>query len=440
MTRMKILLAAVVLCLHTAAYAQDYTLRNMKQRGPYPQAAKDAQDDSLHNLWTTGEALDAGKLLPVTLRPRGRAELNIYQTAAPAIPLLVNDIGSGSGFFISKDGWMITNHHVIKDAAYNPEMQAHTMPVILGKLKDGVMGAPYKAGEAKIWSFDRRSDLALLKLAPAAGKDFPFLKIAAKAPLPTDKCMAIGHPGIGAMWSARSGTVTGSGTLSNDTAFVTRLQQLPQARRTAVLRMVQLFSKKTIQTDLGIHGGDSGGPLLNMAGEVTGVTVAHRVEDSTSLSLHVHLDELLKFNKFRRPQPVVLVPSATGNSDLELSEKDADGDGAIDIVVGAAKGNIGFVALQLSPGAKKPHFAMYRRPRITYSYDTSLDGVFDLILRDEDGDLVADTAYELTKSGWRVRAFKDNAISGNLFKTAGPQKAFTKWNAVLRKVHTMWTK
>ena len=91
--------------------------------------------------------------------------------------------GEGSGFFISADGYIVTNNHVVDKAS------AVTVTMDNGKILD-----------AKVIGTDAKTDLALLKVTQKG--DFPFVSFAKEAPRTGDWVVAIGNPyGLG-------GTVT----------------------------------------------------------------------------------------------------------------------------------------------------------------------------------------------------------------------------------------
>src|SRR5262245_48360438 len=91
--------------------------------------------------------------------------------------------GQGSGFFISADGYAVTNNHVVD--------KAKTVEVVMD---DG------KTLSAKVIGTDSRTDLALIKVD--GRNDFPYVKLSDKAPRIGDWVVAVGNPfGLG-------GTVT----------------------------------------------------------------------------------------------------------------------------------------------------------------------------------------------------------------------------------------
>ncbi len=139
--------------------------------------------------------------------------------------------GQGSGFFISADGYAVTNNHVV-DKAQTVEITTD----------DG------KTYGAKVVGTDERTDIALIKVDGRS--DFPFVKLADKAPRIGDLVLAVGNPfGLG-------GTVT-NGIVS--------------ARgRDIGAGPYDDF----IQIDASVNKGNSGGPTFDMDGNVIGVNTA----------------------------------------------------------------------------------------------------------------------------------------------------------------------
>jgi serine protease Do len=138
--------------------------------------------------------------------------------------------GQGSGFFISRDGYAVTNNHVVQNAE---SVQVTT--------DDG------KIYTAKVIGTDSRTDLALIKID---GSDFPYVKLADNSPRVGDWVLAVGNPfGLG-------GTVT-AGIVS--------------ARgRDIGAGPYDDF----IQIDAPVNKGNSGGPTFDVDGNVIGVNTA----------------------------------------------------------------------------------------------------------------------------------------------------------------------
>ena len=136
----------------------------------------------------------------------------------------------GSGFIVDRAGHILTNFHVVEDAAK-----------ITVKLDSGEEYA------AKVVGVDEETDVAVLKID--AGRDLPFVKLAdSNKARVGDWVLAIGSP-FGLNRSVTAGIISQTN------------------RETPSTSVFQKF----IQTDAAINRGNSGGPLVNMSGEVIGI-------------------------------------------------------------------------------------------------------------------------------------------------------------------------
>lgn len=136
--------------------------------------------------------------------------------------------GYGSAFFISKDGYLLTNHHVVSDAS-----------------KVTITFNDRREIDAEVVGSDARTDVAVLKVK---GGNYPALTIGNPDVLRVgEPVLAIGSP-FGFDYSASAGIVSAkSRTMSRETAV------------------------PFIQTDVAMNPGNSGGPLFNQRGEVVGI-------------------------------------------------------------------------------------------------------------------------------------------------------------------------
>ncbi|MDH3640292.1 MAG: DegQ family serine endoprotease [Gammaproteobacteria bacterium] len=155
----------------------------------------------------------------------------------------------GSGFVISRDGYILTSAHVIADAKE-----------ITVRLSDR------RELEAKVVGADRRSDVALLKVEAT---DLPMVKIGDPEKLSVGEwVLAIGSP-FGFESTATAGIVSAKGRALPNENYV-----------------------PFIQTDVAINPGNSGGPLFNLDGEVVGVNaqIYSRTGGFMGLSFAVPID------------------------------------------------------------------------------------------------------------------------------------------------------
>ncbi len=151
----------------------------------------------------------------------------------------IQEVGAGSGFFVSGDGLILTNKHVVYD-----EAASYTVLT-----QDG------KKYEAKILALDPINDLAIVKVDV---QGVPFLNLA-----DSDK-IEIGQRvvAIGNSLGQYHNTVT-SGIISGIGRRITAGSSQSIENLSGV-----------IQTDAAINPGNSGGPLLNLAGQVIGINTA----------------------------------------------------------------------------------------------------------------------------------------------------------------------
>ena len=146
----------------------------------------------------------------------------------------------GSGFVISSDGFILTNHHVVADA---DEIQ--------------VLFADRSEYTAEIIGSDRRSDLALLKIDAT---DLPSLKFSNEENVKVGSwVIAIGSP-FGLDYSVTAGIVSAKG----------RNIRLLEADASREVFPVESF----LQTDAAVNPGNSGGALVNLEGQLIGINTA----------------------------------------------------------------------------------------------------------------------------------------------------------------------
>ncbi len=137
----------------------------------------------------------------------------------------------GSGFFISPDGYILTNNHIVDN-----------------EVKMTVSTADGKEYEAELVGKDQPTDLALIKIK---GKDFPYATLGNSSNLKVGEwVLAIGNP-FGMENTVTAGIISAKGR---------RLSAGDQPTYSDF-----------IQTDAAINRGNSGGPLINLQGEVIGI-------------------------------------------------------------------------------------------------------------------------------------------------------------------------
>ncbi len=141
--------------------------------------------------------------------------------------------GAGSGFVVSADGWIVTNNHVIDGAS------------------EVVVTLQEEEYEAEVRGVDPSTDLAVLKVD--LDRELPFLRLGNSEELRVGEwVMAAGNP-LRQISSVTVGIVSGKGR---------------------TIGITDASFENFIQTDAAINRGNSGGPLVNVRGEVIGIATA----------------------------------------------------------------------------------------------------------------------------------------------------------------------
>jgi putative serine protease PepD len=207
-------------------------------------------------LVSRGDGGDAS-LPPLVTGSTARPEGSIADIAARVLPSVVtikvegpSAAGTGSGFVLRKDGYILTNNHVVEAAT--------------AKGKITVLFSDGKSADATVIGRDESYDLAVVRVSR---RNLPVLALgASSAVVVGDPVIAVGAPlGLDStvtsgIVSALNRPVTAGGAGASSASFI-----------------------NAIQTDAAINPGNSGGPLLDLSGRVIGVNSAiARVASSDS--------------------------------------------------------------------------------------------------------------------------------------------------------------
>jgi len=165
------------------------------------------------------------------LEAHDRAVMDVVAMVTPSVVRIETNLGSGSGVIITNDGWVLTNWHVLNGA------ESIEITLSNGMTYDGVM--PHIEHDFL--------DLAMVKI-DSESTDFPAAVLGSSADLTVgEQVIAIGYP----LWLELG-----------DGATVT----------TGIVSAFRDFGfENFIQTDAAINWGNSGGPLINLKGEVIGI-------------------------------------------------------------------------------------------------------------------------------------------------------------------------
>ena len=202
--------------------------------------------------------------------------------------------GAGSGFIIDRQGYILTNRHVVRDA------DLVTVQLVDGRRYDN----------ARVIGSDPQTDVAVLKIEPRAGETlFPAQLGDADDLKVGDWVLALGNP-LGLQFTVTAGIVSAKGR----NIGILRNEEGPAA--------LESF----IQTDAAINPGNSGGPMVDLLGRVVGINTA--ISSNTGYSagygfaVPIELarkvaDDLIRYGHVRRPRIGVTV-SPVDEADAEI--------------------------------------------------------------------------------------------------------------------------
>ncbi len=270
---------------------------------------------------------------PGTPTQGGMTPAQVYAQNRDSVVLVKAQVGSGyssgystgSGFILTADGYVVTNHHVVE-----------------GGTKLSVVIYEGAELEAKLIGSDSANDVALLKvegenLRPVVLGDSDSLTVG-------DQVVAIGNP---------LGTLTSTLTVG----YVSAMERDVNTSG---------FAINMLQTDAAINSGNSGGPLYNMEGHVVGITTAKYSGSSSSGASIEGIGFAIPINDVRSLLEDLLENGQITTPYLGVSVSDMDADSAAyyDMPMGAYVNEVtpGFCAEKAGLRAKDiiTHVGEYR--------------------------------------------------------------------------------
>jgi len=159
--------------------------------------------------------------------------MDVVAMVAPSVVRIETDVGSGSGVIITNTGWVLTNEHVLEGAS--------SVEITL------MSGETYSPTQ---WKYHEIMDFAFIQLV-SGRTDFPAAVLGSSADVTIgEQVVAMGYPlGYPGQATFTTGTVSAVLTLEDHMGKVLEY----------------------IQTDAAVNRGNSGGPLVNLKGEVIGI-------------------------------------------------------------------------------------------------------------------------------------------------------------------------
>jgi S1-C subfamily serine protease len=188
----------------------------------------------------------------------------IVAIVKPSVVYLEGSKRTGTGFLVTDTGLIATNAHVARDEES-----------LLAKLSGGV------ELEASVAYIDDEVDIALLKVS---GANFPHLTLAEDSSVRQgQEVFAVGNPGAAMAFSVTKG-------------IVSAIDKFPNAG-----------PGTWIQTDAQLNPGNSGGPLINMKGEVIGITTSKPSgTNTTGIGFALSASDLIRILRVFYPKQGVL--------------------------------------------------------------------------------------------------------------------------------------
>jgi serine protease Do len=206
------------------------------------------------SLEKVGEFLGSNPLAATANAPPGSLE-DLVAKVVPAVVTIRSERGTGSGFFVTDSGVVVTNKHVVQ-----------------GQASVSVMTSKGVTHQSRSMFLHPTRDLALIKIEGTA--PFPFVRLADPTQVNVGAdVVAFGSPALGP-------------------------QVLPNTVTRGIVSAFRNFPEDglVIQTDASINSGNSGGPLVNAAAEAVGVNTSKGV-GKESIAFAVFCSEVLDMLK-----------------------------------------------------------------------------------------------------------------------------------------------
>ncbi len=245
-----------------------------------------------------------------SLQPELSLEELVRQTK-PAVVYLRGLDGSGSGFFVTGTGLIVTNAHLARGE--------ETLHAILSTGREL---------EAKVVYIDADLDIALAKVAATPGEsELPHLALVdASSVRQGESVLAIGNPGDAMLFNVTKGIVSAVGKFPN------------------------AGPGTWIQTDTPINPGNSGGPLLNSRGEVIGINTQKLIKKNvTGIGFALSVTDLLEVLHRFYPHVAVATQATSPTTIQPLARENTPSDEPSNAPSSAAPEGVGTVTITSEP-------------------------------------------------------------------------------------------
>jgi putative serine protease PepD len=247
-------------------------------------------------IWATRSGPGDGSFLgaePQTERDVSSVAGVVEQIMPSVVTVLTPDGGNGSGFIVSDDGYVMTNHHVVVGGGTEP---AESLQVLFS---DG------NVTTAEVIGSDPDSDVAVLRIE---GDEHPAMVLADSDQVAVgDPVLAVGAP------LGLSSTVTEGIISAIDRPVLTE-------NNNGEVESVMA----AIQTDAAINPGNSGGPLTDIAGQVIGINTAIASTAAEGEAGNIGIGFAIPINQAKRIADEIIATGSASHTVLgaELGESE----------------------------------------------------------------------------------------------------------------------
>ena len=219
----------------------------------------DTQLDRLQSQMQNNTSVGNGNFVPNAGTSGGLTPSQVYAQNVAAVVSISSSSGTGSGFILTEDGYVVTNYHVIENAS---------------RIEVKLSNSDTYAG--KVVGFDAAHDVAVVKIE-ATG--LPHVVLGSSDALAVgDQITVIGNP-------------LGELTYTQTVGYISGKDRGVSTENTLI---------NMLQTDASINSGNSGGPMFNMQGQVVGIITAKYSGTSTSgasiegIGFAIPIDDVVK--------------------------------------------------------------------------------------------------------------------------------------------------
>jgi S1-C subfamily serine protease len=193
------------------------------------------------------------------------------------------EVGTGSGFIISAQGWIVTNHHVIRGEKFTALIRGQKLEVSIDVVRIEVVLPSDSPGQsprryaAFVYAVDQELDIALLRVSAA---DLPYVGLGdSDVVVPGDPMNAVGYPFGGMLDLEKVKTADATPAPSVSTGAL------------SALRSDSAGERRYLQLSATLNPGNSGGPIVDSEGYAIGVAQL-RVDNASAIGFAVPINRV----------------------------------------------------------------------------------------------------------------------------------------------------